>query len=208
MADSKFKIHEIQVGITFSIHHFAQLQDDIPWKVETKGLTTTTLTTNDMTRNVQIMVDTIILRFKKMITLTDEKFVWNIVFRLIDLEKANFVHHRGAKKNIDVIHINATTKFKQSKSDIESTRKVKPIAKSILISTLELNIPATLNNAVSPNHTTATVMSFSLHITTDIYLTIYKEENRLDPVILNMSSIFTDIYNGSQANNMFHQVSY
>lgn len=57
------------------------------------------------------MVDTIISRFKKKITSIDKKFFQNIVFQLIHLEKANLVYHRGAKRNIDITHMNATTKF-------------------------------------------------------------------------------------------------
>lgn len=145
-------------------------------EVKGKGLTTTTLVTNDMRRNVQTMVDTIISRFKKRISSTDEKFVRNAIFRLIHLEKANLVRHRGAKRNIDVSHTNATTKAKRSKSDTESAREVKLVAKSIPIPTPELNIPATLDNAVGPNQTAATATSPSLDLTTDICLTICEDK--------------------------------
>ena len=112
MADSRFKIHEIQAGLGLSGHRFAQLREDVRREVERQGLTTTTLATNDMRRNVQTLVDTIISRFQKRISSTDAKFVRNAVFRLIHLEKANLVRHRGTKRSIDVSHKNATAKLK------------------------------------------------------------------------------------------------
>lgn len=78
---------------------------------------------------MQTMVDTIIFKFKKRITSTDKKFVRDAVFRLIHLEKANLVRHRGAKRNIDVSHTDATAKVKRSKSDTESAKKVRFIMK-------------------------------------------------------------------------------
>lgn len=76
--------------------------------------------------------------------------------------------------------------------------KVRPVAKSISIPTSEFNVPATLDDTMSPNRIAATATSPSLQVITDIYLTIYKEENRTDPVRLNISFIFTDVYDESQ----------
>ena len=208
MADSRFKIHEIQAGLGLSGHRFAQLREDVRREVERQGLTTTTLATNDMRRNVQTLVDTIISRFQKRISSTDAKFVRNAVFRLIHLEKANLVRHRGSKRSIDVSHKDATAKLKRSKSEAESAEEVRPVAKSIPIPTPEFNIPAKLNDAVSSNQTAAVAASPSLDLTTDMCLTICEDENRLHPVMLNMSCIFTDVYDESQANNMFHRASY
>lgn len=78
---------------------------------------------------MQTMVDTLISKFKKRITSTDKKFVRDAVLRLIHLEKANLERHRGAKRNIDVSHTDATAKVKRSKSDTESARKVRFIMK-------------------------------------------------------------------------------
>ena len=160
-----------------------------------------------MRRNIQTLVDTIISRFQKRISSIDGKFVWDAVFRLIHLEIANLVRHRGTKKNIDISHKNATVKLKRSKSDAESTKKVRPVAKSIPIPTPEFNIPAKLNDAVSLNQTAAAAASSSLNLMTDMCLIICKDENRLYPVMLNMLYIFTDVYDKSQANNMFHRAS-
>lgn len=100
---------------------------------------------------MQTMVDTIILRFKKKITSTNEKSVWDAVFKLTNLENANFVCLGSAKKNVDVSYIDATAKVKQLKSDIEFASKVRPDAKFIPISTLELNIFLTLGNVMGLN---------------------------------------------------------
>ena len=78
---------------------------------------TKTLATNDMRRNIQNIVDITISKFKKKITSTDEKLVQNAVFRLIYLEKANLVHYKGAKRNIDVLYMDTTTNVKLSKLD-------------------------------------------------------------------------------------------
>lgn len=78
------------------------------------------------------------------------------------------------------------------------------IAKSILISTLKFNIPANLNNVMSSNQTAIIATSSSLDLTTDICLTIYMNKNRLHPVMLNMLCIFTNVYDKSQAKNIFH----
>lgn len=82
---------------------------------------TITFVINDMRQNVQTMLDIIISRFKKKITSTGDKFVWNVVFKLIHPKKAHFVHNKGAIKNIDVKHTDATAKIKQSKLDTRST---------------------------------------------------------------------------------------
>lgn len=111
MADSRFKIHEIQVGLGLFGHHFAQLREDVRREDEKQGLTTTTFAINDMRRNVQTLVNTIISRFQKKISSTNAKFVQNAVFRLIHLEKANLVRHRGTKRSIDISHKNATAKL-------------------------------------------------------------------------------------------------
>ena len=208
MADSRFKIHEIQTGLGLSGHRFAQLRKDDRQEVERQGLITTTLATNDIRRNVQTLVDTIISRFQKRIFSTNAKFVQNAVFRLIHLEKANLVRHRGAKRSIDVSHKNTTAKLKRSKSEAEPAEEVRPVAKSIPISTPEFNIPANLNDAVSLNQTAAAAASLSLDLTTHMCLTICEDKNRLHLVMLSMSCIFTNVYDESQANNMFHQASY
>ena len=197
MVDSRFKIHKIQTGLGFSGHRFARLREDIRWEVERQELTITTLVTNDIRRNVQTLVDTIILRFQKRISSTDGKFVQNAVFRLIYLEKAILVRYRGTKRNIDVLHKNATTKLKRLKSEAESAKEVRPVAKSIPIPTPEFNIPAKLNDAISSNQTATAAASPSLDLITDICLTICKDENLLHPVILNMSCIFMDVYDKS-----------
>lgn len=101
-----------------------------------------------MRHNVQILIDIIILRFQKKISSIDRKFVQNAIFKLIYLKKANLVYYKGIKKNINILHKNATAKFKQSKSETESAEEVRPVIKFIPISTSEFNIPANLNNAV------------------------------------------------------------
>ena len=68
MADSRFKIHEIQTGFDLSGHRFAQLREDVRQEVERQRLTTTMLAINDMRRNVQTLVDIIISRFQKKIS--------------------------------------------------------------------------------------------------------------------------------------------
>lgn len=63
MADSRFEITEIQAGPGLSLHRFAQLREEVRREVEYKGLTTTTLATNGMRRNVHNIVDTLISKF-------------------------------------------------------------------------------------------------------------------------------------------------
>lgn len=97
------------------------------------------------------MINTIILRFQKKISLIDEKFVQNAVLKFIYPEKANLVRHRDIKKNINVSHKTVIAKLKQSKSEAESAKEVKSIAKFISISIPEFNILTNLNNAMSLN---------------------------------------------------------
>ncbi|MCJ1344571.1 hypothetical protein MMC31_002774 [Peltigera leucophlebia] len=167
-----------------------------------------TLATNDMRHNVQTLVDTIISRFQKKISSMDGKFAQNAVFRLIHLEKANLVRHRGTKRNIDVSNKNITAKHKQLKSEAESAEEVRPIAKSIPISTPKFNISINLNDVMSLNQTAAIAINPFLDLTTDMCLIICKDENRLYLMMLNMPCIFTDLYDKSQANNMLHRASY
>ena len=61
---------------------------------------------------------------------------------------------------------------------------------------------------MSSNQTATTATSPSLNLTTDMCLIICEDKNRLHLVILNMSCIFTDVYDESQANNIFYQASY
>ena len=56
------------------------------------------LATNKIKLNIQTIIDIIILKFKKKITLINKKFVQNIVFKLIYLKNAKFVYCKGAKK--------------------------------------------------------------------------------------------------------------
>lgn len=79
MANSRFKIPEIQTGLGLSVHCFAQLREEVRREVEDKGLTTTTLATSGMGRNMHNIVDTLISKFKKRITLIDDEFVRDAV---------------------------------------------------------------------------------------------------------------------------------
>lgn len=108
------------------------------------------------------------------------------------------------KRNIDISHKNAIAKLKQSKSEAESVKEVKLVIKSIFISTLEFNIPTNLNNIVSLNQTAVIVTSLSLDLTTNMCPTICKDENRLYQVMLKIFCIFMNVYDKSQANNIFH----
>lgn len=154
------------------------------------------------------MVDTIILRFQKKIFSINKKFVWNVVFKFIYLKKANFVYYRSTKKNINISYKNAIAKFKQFKSKVEFAEKIKLVAKSILISTLEFNISANLSDAVNSNKIATIAISLFLDLTIDICLTICKYKNQLYLVMLNILYIFIDVYDKSQANNIFHQALY
>lgn len=149
-------------------------------------------------------MDTIILRFQKRISLKDKKFVLNAVFRFIRLEKANLFYYRGSKRNIDILYKNKTAKLKQSKSETVSAEEVRPIARSILIQTPKFNIFANLNNAMKSNYIAAKAISPSLDLTTDMCLAICKNKNRLHLVMLKILCIFMDVYDKSQANNMFY----
>lgn len=125
---------------------------------------------------MQNIVDTIILRLNKNITLINKKFVGNIVFKLIHLEKAKLVHFKDGKKSINISYMDAIKKIEQSKLDSEFPQKCKPNAKFILLSTLKLNIFVSLNTAISPNQIAATIISKFLNLTIDIYLIIYKDK--------------------------------
>lgn len=76
-----------------------------------------------MRHNIQIMVDIIISRFEKKISLTDKKFVQNAVFKLIHLEKTNLVYYKSTKKNIS--YKNVTAKLNQSKLEAESAEEIR-----------------------------------------------------------------------------------
>ena len=60
-----------------------------------------------------------------------------------------------------------------------------------------MNVPTTLNNAVALNQIATIATNSFLGIIIDIGLIIYKKKNWLDPVMLNISYILTNIYNGS-----------
>ena len=100
------------------------------------------------------------------------------------------------------------TKVKQLKLDTNSTQKIRPIVRSIPVQTPKLDIPATLDNAVDLNQITATAARPFLDLTTNICLIIFKDKNRMDPIMLNILCILTDIYDKSQANHIFHQALY
>lgn len=67
------------------------------------------------------------LNIQKKIILINKDFVWNPIFRLIYLRKANLICHKDVKKNINILFINVITKIKQSKSNTKSAQKVKSI---------------------------------------------------------------------------------
>ena len=154
------------------------------------------------------MVDTIISKFKKKITLTDKKFIWNAVFRLKHLVKVSFIHHRVAKKHMNVLHTDTTIKSKQWKLDTWSAWKIRLVARSILVQTLELSILATLDKVADSYQIAVMAIRPFLDVTTDMCLTICKDENRMNLVILNILCILIDMYDKNQANNKFHQILY
>lgn len=52
MADSKFKITEMQAGLSFLNYRFAQMRDDVLQELEEKRFANTTLATNKMRKNI------------------------------------------------------------------------------------------------------------------------------------------------------------
>ena len=115
------------------------------------------------------------------------------------------MHYRGAKRNMNILHIDATAKIKRSKLKTEFAWKIRPVARSIPVQTIELDIPATLDDAVGLNQTAVTATRPSLDLTTVMCLIICKDKNWMDPVMLNILCILTDMYNISQANNIFYR---
>lgn len=71
------------------------------------------LITNDMKNNIQIIIDTIILRFQQKISLIDKTFVKNTIFIFLYLEKAILIYYKDTKKNIDFSYINVSTNINQ-----------------------------------------------------------------------------------------------
>ena len=112
MADSKFKITEIQAGLGLLNHQFVQMRDNIRQELEEKEFANTTLATNGMKRNIQTMVDSVKLKFQNRITSTDKNFIQSAIHRLIHLEKANLVRHKNIKRSIGIGHTEAVTKTK------------------------------------------------------------------------------------------------
>lgn len=75
MADSKFKIIEIQVDLDLSNYYFAQLRDNIQQELEEKIFANTILAINKMKRNIQIIVNTIKLKFYNKIKSKNKNFI-------------------------------------------------------------------------------------------------------------------------------------
>lgn len=172
-----------------SIHRFAQLREAVRQTVEQRGLSTTTLGTNEMRQCVREVVDDLISKFRKKFTSTDEGFIRDALSRLLHLEKANIVRHVGAKRDRDPIY-----KRKRLKTDDRSNLRIKPSSKSIPIASPARDTPPTLN-------TTA-------RTSTDLYLKVCQEGSREDPVMLSLACLLSDPFEEQKATNMFHQASY
>ena len=71
-----------------------------------------------------------------------------------------------------------------------------------------LDIPTALDNPLVSNPAATTALNPSLDLVTDLCLTICKDKNRLDPVMLDVSCILTDAHDESQRSNIFHRASY
>lgn len=155
---------------------------------------------NKIRRNLQTIINIIIFRFKKKITLINKKFILNVIFKLIYLDKINFMHHKGVKKNINLLYMDITTKVKQSKSDIKYVQKVKSIAGFIITSTSKFNILTFLDNIIGLN-LKAILLTIDLIIY--IYLKICKDENISDLVILSIFFILIDVYDKLKLNYQY-----
>lgn len=69
-----------------------------------------------------------------------------------------------------------------------------------------LNIPIIPDDAFGLNQVHLAVTSPSSYKAANICLNICKEENKQDPLRLNVSYILTNTYGKNQANNIFHWV--
>ncbi len=207
MADNKFKIAEIQAGLSLSNHRFAQMRDHVRQELEEKGFANMTLVTNGMRRNIQTMVDKVKLKFQNRITSKDENFIQSAIHRLIYLEKANLiVWYKNVKKSIGTGDTEVGTKIKRQRLDTESTQSLKSV--TLFIPLPMSNIPATPDNAFDPNQACLIATSPSPYEVADIWLGICEKENIQDSVRLNVLYILTDAYDENQANNMFHRALY
>ena len=52
------------------------------------------------------------LKIQKKIPLRNEKFIQNIIFKLIYLKKINFIYYISVKQNINISYTDTTTKIK------------------------------------------------------------------------------------------------
>ena len=206
IADTKFKITEIQADLGLSNYQFAQMKDDIQQELEEKRFANTTLATNGMRRNIQTIINSIKLKFQNKITSKDKNFIQSAIHRLIYLEKTNLVRYKNVKRSIRTGHTKAVAKTKRPRLDTESTSRPQSIAVSTPLPMS--NISATLDDAFNPNQARLTATSPSPYEAADTCLNICEEKNMQDPMRLNVSYILTNVYDENQTNNMFHRALY
>ena len=125
------------------------MRDNIQQELEEKGFVNTTLATNEMRKNIQTMVNLIKLKFQNRITSKDKNLIQSATYRLIYLEKANFVWHKNVKRGIGTGYTKGVAKTKQQRLDTKSILRFKSIAMSTPLPML--NIPATSDIAFNLN---------------------------------------------------------